>query len=377
MKLTNLRVYLDNNATTPIAREVLDEYARALSIVFGNPSSIHQEGQLARSELQEARRRIAAHLNVMPQEIIFTASATEALNLILRGFFGYELKGHVISSSIEHAAVYATLQDLQPGIDVTFLSPDASGQIAPQQVLEAIRPDTRLITLMAVNNETGVCIDIDSVSDIAGMHNIPFVVDGVALFGKKRFHIKSGCSAMVFSGHKFHAPKGISFAFIRKSFRLHPWLTGGEQEFGRRAGTENVPACMALAKAVELALHNLDDTLAKIGHLRDYFESRLKKELSQIAINGSGQRVCTTSNILFPKLDGEALVMYLDLHGVAASLGSACATGAIEPSRVLLQMGLTQEEAVASIRFSLSRFTTKDEIDAAIAVIVQGVAVQT
>lgn len=370
------RVYLDNNATTIIDPEVLQVFTSALSSVFGNPSSIHQEGQKARGELHEARRQIAKHLKVLPQEIIFTTSATEALNLILRGFFGYKLQGHVISSTVEHPAVYGTLKKMMPGVDVTFLTPNSFGSITPDAVLQAIRPDTRLIALMAVNNETGVCTNIDAICDIAEKHRIPCVIDGVALFGKKQFEIRPGCSAMVFSGHKFHAPKGISFAFIRKSFRFESLLTGGEQEFGRRAGTENVPACMALAKAVDLALKDLETTISRIASLRDYFEQTLKKALPEIRVNGSGPRVCTTSNIYFPKIDGEALLMYLDLHGVAASMGSACSTGALEPSRVLLQMGLSREEAVSSLRFSLSRFTTKDDIDQAIRVIVAGVAIQ-
>jgi len=364
--------------------EVLHVYYMALQEITANPSSIYQEGQKAKAHLVEARKTIAKALQtqnhpvqnhlVQDQEIIFTSCATEALNLILRGFFGYTLKGHVITTDCEHAAVFETLKALQAqGLDVTFLPVGAYGAVRPDQIQNAIRSDTKLITCMAVNNETGVCTDIDAISVIALENRIPFVVDAVALLGKKAFQIPEGVTAMVFSGHKFHAPRGTAFSFIRKKQVLYPFCTGGDQEYGRRSGTEHVAGCIALAKATVKALSNVDVTSKSIEKLRDHFEKTLKARLPNIAINGTGNRVCNTSNIRFSGVDAETLVMQLDLQGVACSLGSACASGGIEPSRILLNMGLTPSEAMASVRFSLSRFTTKDEIDTACATIVQAV----
>lgn len=370
-------MYLDNSATTAIDPKVLAIYYEALQEVMGNPSSIHYEGQVAKASLQQARHTIAKSLGVLPNEIIFTGSATESSNALLRGFFGYAPKGHAITSSIEHAAIWSTFKDLEKrGLDVTFLPCDASGAIDPEQVRHAMRPDTKLISIMAVNNETGVCSDIDAIAQIAESHGCAFIVDGVALLGKRSFKIHPAVSAMIFSGHKIHAPKGISFSFIRKKLRLDSFMTGGEQEFGRRAGTENVAGCVALASAVALSIETLTDTVNKIQELRDYFEARLKNELAFIRINGTAERVCTTSSITFIGIDAEALLMYADLHGLSCSMGSACATGALEPSRVLLEMGMPRQEAVASLRFSLSRFTTRQEIDRAVDIIVSGVGVQ-
>ncbi len=354
--------------------EVLSVYCDALQSVMANPSSIYQEGQKAKACLIDARKSIAKALHVQDQEIIFSSCATEALNLILRGIFGYNLSGHVITSNVEHAAVFTTLKQLQHhGLDSTFLPVSMHGAAFPDQVLDALRPDTKLITLMAVNNETGVYTDIDAIAKIAHEHKIPFVVDAVSLLGKKAFQIPDGVSSMVFSGHKFHAPRGTAFSFIRKKLLLHPFCTGGDQEYGRRSGTEHVAGCMALAKAVERALSSVDATSLQMQKLRDHFECSLRAKIPNIVINGTGERVCNTSNIRFCAVDAETLVMYLDLHGIATSLGSACASGGIEPSRILLNMGLTPDEAMSSIRFSLSRFTTKQEIDTAIETIVAGV----
>jgi cysteine desulfurase len=366
------RIYLDNNATTCLEPRLCDLFLASLQKCYGNPSSIHSFGQEAKAELIAARQILAQIFHVQSNEIIFTSSATEAINLLLRGILGETCTGHCITSSVEHAAVYETLLDLEKsGLELSYLPVGSLGAPSVQELELAIRPHTRLIVLMAANNETGVRTDIDAMAEVALRHNIPLVVDAVALFGKEAFTLHPGISACVFSGHKFHAPKGVAFAVVRKGLKLRPYLTGGHQELGRRAGTENLAAIVAMCEAARLTYEELDPTVTRMRFLRDYFESELFKRIPGVKINGLGPRIANTSNLSFPGSDGELLLMHLDLHGVAASLGSACSSGALEPSRVLLNMGLTRDEAMASLRFSLSRFTTKDELDQTIAVLSQ------
>jgi cysteine desulfurase len=286
--------------------------------------------------------------------------------MLLKGFFTEAPRGHIITSSVEHAACYNTVKALEKaGCRVTYLDPGPVGAVTPEAVKKNITYDTRLISLMAVNNETGVKTDIEAIAQIAQERGIPFIVDGVALLGKERFIIPDGVTAMAFSGHKIHAPKGVGFAFVRKSLKLIPYLTGGPQEAGRRAGTEDLLAICGLGRAVELLQTQLDSSITEMQRLRDHFEKSLLA-LGNVVINGDGPRVCNTSNLAFLGLEGEALLMKLDLEGVAASHGSACTTGALEPSRILLNMGFSQDRAAASLRFSLSRYTTQEEIDRAI-----------
>jgi cysteine desulfurase len=371
------RIYLDNNATTKPDVEVLARYSGALQSYFGNPSSVHFEGQTAKAALVEARVAIGQKLKVDSHEILFTSSATEALNLILRGIVGFRPHGHIITSNLEHAAVFRTLQSLsKQGQEITFLSGNSFGAVTAEQVLEAIRPTTKLISLMAVNNETGVCTDIEAIAAIAQKLNIAFVVDGVALLGKDPCVIHEGISAMTFSGHKFHAPKGTGVAFIRKGVKLQPYLTGGEQEFGRRGGTENVAAAIAVSLALDMAIQRQAEVSKQMARQRMRFESKILSLYPEAKINGAGPRICNTSNICFSGIDGEALLLFLDLHGLSASMGSACASGTLEPSRVLLNMGLSQDDALSSLRFSLSRDTTDDEIDQAVEIIEKGIRAQ-
>jgi cysteine desulfurase len=364
-------VYLDNNASTPVAPRVRKRFDEAIKRYFANPSSTHKAGQEAKAALIQARGQIAECLEVSPQEIVFTASATECANILLRGYCGPLFRGHVITSSIEHAAVFETCQALKAfGVDVTFLPPDERGAIMCVEIEKAIRPDTKLLCFMASNNETGVITDIEALGDLAFRRNIPLIVDGVGYFGKEPLKVYKGISAIFFSGHKFHAPRGAAFMCIKKNLHLTPTITGGHQEGGKRAGTENVPAICALAEAVQMAVDDLELVSGHMGNLRDLFESKLREEIPGMEINGrAALRVCNTSNIYFPKVDGEAFLISLDLHGVQASLGSACAAGGLEPSRVLLQMDLGRKKASSSLRFSLSRFTTKEEIEKAISVV--------
>ncbi len=364
-------IYLDNNATTEPLPEVIEAVIKGCC-TFGNPSSIHSFGRAAKARLIHARQTVATFLGTRPDEIIFTSSGTEALNMVLRGFFGFRPAGHIITTACEHAAVYNTIQALEAaGCSVTYIPVGSFGAATPDQVTAAIQPDTRLITLMAANNETGVRTDIEGIARIALEHGIAFVVDGVALLGKERFQIPQGVSALCCSGHKIHGPKGVGFAYVRKGLKLQPHITGGEQEGGRRSGTEDIAAISGLTTAIEILQPILSETVATQRTLRDLFEQKLHAVCPGICINGDGPRICNTSNIAFPGMEGEVLLTQLDLHGIAASHGSACASGALEPSRVLTSMGLTRARCASSLRFSLSRFTTEEEILRVVEVISQ------
>lgn len=364
------RIYLDNNATTQIDPRVLDAVVNVLKEEIGNPSSTHSFGQESRGRLTKARAAIANYFRFKPNEVIFTSSGTEAINMVIRGLFEGNYKGHIITSSVEHSCTYATVKLMEAsGCQATFLSPGMLGAVTPDAVLAALRSDTRLIALMSVNNETGVKTDINSIAAIAREARIPFLVDGVAILGKEPFTIPEGLSAMCFSGHKIHAPKGVGFALIRSSLKLRPLMTGGEHEFGRRGGTENVSGIIGLAEAIRLLETELPSASQRMQKLRDKFETELISNLPDIIVNGQGQRVVNTSNIAFCGIDGEALLAALDLEGLAVSHGSACSSGALEPSRILLNMGIPMAQARSSLRFSLSRFTTEEEIDASLEII--------
>lgn len=364
------KIYLDNNATTGIDPRVLEAMLPELSSSPSNPSSVHSFGREAKNRLQKSRETIAAFLKVKPQEILFTSSGTEAMNLLLRGLFPSEVKGHAISSNVEHSCVYNTLLDLQNrGLEISFLPAGLFGAITPDQIKQAIRPNTKFIALSAVNSETGVKCDIDAIGKIALEAGIPLIVDGVAWLGKELFTLHPGVSAAAFSGHKIHGPKGVGFAFIRSSLKLCPFITGGGQEGNLRAGTENLPGIIGLAKAVELLSLELPAATERMALLRDRLEAGLITHAAPVVVNGMGPRICNTANLSFPRDSGEDLLIALDLAGIAVSHGSACSSGALEPSRILTEMGLPPQIAKSAIRFSLSRNTTPQEIDKAIAII--------
>lgn len=367
------KIYLDNNATTCVDPLVIEVILSSLKTCVGNPSSSHSYGQEARNRLQKARDQISKYLQVSSREIIFTSGATEALNLVLKGFLE-NTKTHVITSDVEHPAVYSTLKSLESeSISISFLPVGLHGSVTLENVKKACRPDTSLIVLMAVNNETGVKTDIESIAAFAKEKGIHFVVDGVAMLGKEHFQIPAGVSAMCFSGHKLHAPKGIGFAFIRKQLKLKPLILGGNQEFSLRGGTENITGIIALQEAIRLLTLDFDVFIKRMKTLRDKFEKSLLEQLPNISVNGQGPRIVNTSNLCFKGVEGELLMAHLDREGLLVSLGSACASGALEPSRVLLNMGLSTDDASSSIRFSLSRFTTEEEIDRAIQIVVKTV----
>lgn len=364
------KIYLDNNATTPVDPRVIEAIVENIQSVYGNPSSTHTFGQSAKSILVKARQQIAEFLHVRPSEIIFTSGGTEGANMVLRGLFERHSAGHHITSDLEHACVFSTAKYLETkGIRTTFLSPGLKGAASVDEVQAAIRSDTRLISLMAVNNETGIKTDIHSIAAIAEEADIPFFVDGVALLGKEEFTIPKGVSAMCFSGHKIHAPKGIGFVFIRQGLRLSPLMIGGEQEFQRRGGTENLSGIAGLSEAVRLLKEGMPESVKKMHMLRDHFEKGICHLLLDVQINGTGSRISNTVNLAFLGVDGESLLTTLDMKGVAASHGSACASGALEPSRILLNMKIASEVARSSLRFSLSRMTTMEEIEKAVEII--------
>jgi cysteine desulfurase len=363
-----IRIYLDNNATTGVDPRVLDAMMDDLSGIPANPSSVHHFGQEARKQIARARQTISGILHVKPHELIFTSGGTEALNMILRGISG----GHILTSDVEHSAVFNTLQMLEKkGAKATYLPAGLWGAVRPEQIEEAIRKETKLIVLSAVNNETGVKIDLEKIANLAKQASIPFVVDAVSLLGKESFKIHDGISAMAFSGHKLHAPKGIGLAFIRSHFKFDPLLTGGDQEFSKRAGTENLSGILGLAKAIELLKTELPEATHQMQKLRDRLIEGLMEKLGNIVVHGQGPRIANTANISFPGAEGESLLMKLDLAGIAVSHGSACSSGALEPSRILRNMGIPANIARSSLRFSLSRFTTQEEIDTCIEIIVK------
>jgi cysteine desulfurase len=360
-------IYLDNNATTGLDPRVLEVMLPELSSQPSNPSSVHALGQKAKQRLNDARGRIATLLKVKPQEILFTSGGTESMNMLIHALINDTSAGHVITSNVEHSCVYHTLCSLsKSSLQISFLPAGLLGAVSAEEIEKAIRSDTKLIILSAVNSETGVKHDIEKIADIAERTKIPFIVDGVALLGKELFRIPNGVSGMGFSAHKFHGPKGIGFVFLKSSLKSTPLLQGGDQEFKKRAGTENLPGIIGLAKAVELLQTELPEATHRMAYLRDRLENGLLARANPAIVNGVGPRIANTCNLSFPELHGEDLLIALDLAGIAVSHGSACSSGALEPSRILTQMGIPTHIARSALRFSLSRWTTEEEIDACV-----------
>lgn len=364
-------IYLDNNATTKLAKDVLKSMLIDLKGPPSNPSSTHFFGRRASFYLKESRRNIASILKTEEREIIFTSGGSESLNMLILGF-PLKKGDHVITTDIEHMALYKPcLELLKRGIDISFLKVSGYGALKTEEILKNIKSSTRLIALSYVNSETGVLTDVEEIAKIAKDKNIDFIVDGVAILGKKRFTIPEGVSSMVFSMHKVHGPK-LGCTFIRKGVNISPLILGGSQEFDLRAGTENLSAILGAGKAFELIDKNIDRYEKKLIYLRDLLESLLSKEL-EISINGEGPRISNTTNICFKGTDAKELLILLDKIGVAASHGSACSSKSLSPSRVLINMGIKDEDALSSIRFSLSRYNKKKEIKRAAKLIIEAV----
>jgi cysteine desulfurase len=369
------RVYLDNNATTPVLPEVLEAMRPYFGEHFGNASSIHHHGQETRAAVERARESVAKLLGCHASEIVFTSGGTEGDNLAILGLV--KVGDHVITSTIEHHAVLNTCRHLaEQGIEVTFVPVDGRGLIDPDDVERALRPNTKLVTVMMANNETGVIQPVEEIGEIAAGADVYFHTDAVQAAGKVAIDVnKIGCDLLTISGHKFHAPQGVGALYVRKGTQLDPMLYGGRHERSRRAGTENVPGIVGLGKAAELArevLERGDDK--KMATLRDRLEREVLR-LDNTGLNGAGApRVPSTTNVYFDGIDGEALVIALDLKGLAVSTGAACSSGAIEPSHVLTAMGLNREQAKASIRFSLGKQNGDEDIDLALSLIPETVA---
>jgi cysteine desulfurase len=370
------RIYLDNNATTPVLPEVLEAMRPYFGERFGNASSIHHRGQETRAAVERARDSVALLLGCRPAEVVFTSGGTEGDNLAIAGLTG--AGDHIITSGSEHHAVLHACKHLEEtGCDVTYLPVDGRGLVDPDDVRRALRPSTRLISIMMGNNETGVLQRVEEIGKIAVEADVYFHTDAVQAAGKVPIDVKRiGCDALSISGHKMHAPQGVGALYVRDGTHLQPLFYGGRHERSRRAGTENVPGIVALGKAAELAMQGFergDDQ--KISTLRDRLEQGILAQVEEAGVNGDGSaRVPNTVNIYFDHIEGEALVISLDLKGLAVSTGAACSSGAIEPSHVLLAMGVPADRARASVRFSLGKQNTAEDIDLALALVPETVA---
>ena len=375
------RIYLDHNATTPVDPEVLDAMLPFFSADFGNASSIHTFGQRARSAVETAREQVATLLNARPQEIVFTSGGTESDNHAIFGVVnvaaGSDNPKHVITSAIEHEAVLNTCQALEKqGVAVTYLPVNRDGLINLDDLRTALRPETVLITIMHANNELGTVQPLAEIGRIAAEADVYFHTDAVQSVGKIPVDVKSlQVDLLSLSGHKLYAPKGVGTLFIKGGARVRQFLYGGHHQRGFRPGTENVAGIVGLGKAAELARTALDSDAQRISGLRDKLEHGMLSGIPDSHANAANApRTPNTSNITFPGIEGEALIIALDLKGLACSTGAACSSGAVEPSHVLTAIGLPASEARASIRFSLGRHTTAADIDAALEIVPAAVA---
>ena len=370
------RIYLDNNATTPVLPEVFEAMHPYFGEQFGNASSIHHHGQQTRAAVEDARESVAALLGCHASEIVFTSGGTEADNLAIAGLVG--AGDHVITSSIEHHAVLLACKHLEDiGVEVTVLPVDGRSLVDPADVRRALRPNTKLISVMMANNETGVLQPVAEIGTIAAEAGVYFHTDAVQAAGKVEIDVtRIGCHALSISGHKIHAPQGVGALYVRKGTRLQPLFYGGRHERSRRAGTENVPGIVGLGRAAKIAKEALDrGDDQKMADMRDRLQQGILAQVEEAGVNGDGAaRVPNTTNIHFDHIDGEAMVIALDLKGVAVSTGAACSSGAIEPSHVLVAMGLRNDQARASIRFSLGKQTVPEDIDIALALVPETVA---
>ena len=374
------RVYLDHNATTPVEPEVLDVMLPYFSGDYGNASSIHTFGQKARSAVETAREQVAALIGARPQEIVFASGGTEADNHAIFGIAESATPPlHVITTAIEHEAVLNTCQSLEKrGVSVTYLPVDRDGRIDLTMLRETLRvhPETGLITVMHANNELGTVQPLEEIGGIAAESDVYFHTDAVQSAGKIPIDV-AACKLdlLSLSGHKLYAPKGIGALYVRGGTRLRQLLYGGHHQRGFRPGTENVAGIVGLGKAAQVARASLAEDAKRVATLRDTLERTLLQRVPDARVNGAGSpRTPNTTNITFPGIEGEALVIALDLKGLACSTGAACSSGAVEPSHVLTAIGLSADEARASLRFSLGRHTTAADIDFALQVVPAAVA---
>jgi len=373
------RFYFDHNATTPVSPAVLEVLLPALLEVYGNASSIHQDGQLAKQRLEIARRQSAALLHCDPKEIVFLSGGTEANNLAILGTVRSHpaARKHVITTTIEHPAVLNPCRELErEGVDVTYVPVGSDGVVDPAGIRRALRPETVLISVMHANNELGTIQPIQEISQIGREASVLLHVDGVQATGKIPVNVRAlGVDLYSMSGHKLYAPKGIGALYVKAGTRLSPIQFGGKHERERRPGTENVPGAVALGAAAARSMAGLSAESSRLAALRDRLENGILSRVPSSGVNGAlSRRTPNTTNVYFDGLEGEALVISLDLKGFAVSSGSACSSGAVEPSHVLIAIGLPRERARASLRFSLGQSNNEEQVDALISAVAESVA---
>lgn len=361
-------VYFDNSATTKTDERVIEAMMPYITENYGNPSSIYKIGRENRKAVEEAREQVAKALNCESNEIYFTNGGSESDNTAIRGIaYAYKNKGnHIITSKIEHPAVLETCKQLEKeGFEVSYIGVDENGIIKLDELKNAIKPTTTLISIMFANNEIGTIEPIEEIGKIAKENNIFFHTDAVQAVGNVRIDVKQlNIDALSMSGHKFYGPKGIGALYVKKGIKFEKLINGGHQERNKRAGTENVAGIVGLGKAIELAYQELDEHNKKIKELRDYYVEQVKAKIPYIRINGDEtKRLPGNSNISFRFIEGEGLLLNLDLKGICASSGSACTSGSLDPSHVLLAIGLPHEIAHGSLRISIGKYNTKEEVD--------------
>ncbi len=360
-------VYMDNNATTRVADEVIEEMTPYLGQLYGNPSSMHSFGGQVGKKIGQARERIASLLGCSPEEIIFTSCGTESDNAAIRGTLDMASnKRTVITTRVEHPAVLSTCREMEHhGYNIVEISVDKNGRVNLDELENSFDEDTAIVSVMYANNETGTVFPIERIASMVKSKGIVFHSDAVQAVGKIPINLaRLPIDLLSLSGHKLHAPKGVGVLYVRKGTRLAPFMVGGHQESGRRAGTENVPSIIALGKACQLAGENIDDENTRIRKLRDKLEKGILATCPGSMVNGDTQnRLPNTTNISFEYIEGEAILLMLNRFGICASSGSACTSGSLEPSHVLRAMGVPFTAAHGSIRFSLSRYSTEDQVD--------------
>jgi cysteine desulfurase len=360
-------IYMDNNATTKVADEVIEEMMPYLGRLYGNPSSMHSFGGQVSKKLRQGRERVAALLECEPDEIVFTSCGTESDNTAIRGVLATKPdKRKVLTTRVEHPAVLGPCRELEHhGYTIVELGVDKQGQLDLDELRDRIDDDTAIVSVMYANNETGVIFPIDQIAAMTRARGVTFHTDAVQAVGKIPLNLaRSSIDLLSLSGHKLHAPKGVGVLYIRRGTRLAPFMLGGHQEGGKRGGTENVPGIIALGKACELAQKHIEEETNKVRRLRDKLEKMITASCPYCIINGDTEhRLPNTLNISFEYIEGEAILLMLNQFGICASSGSACTSGSLEPSHVLRAMGVPFTAAHGSIRFSLSRYNTEDEVD--------------
>ena len=366
-------IYLDNNATTMPAPEVVAEMMPYLSELYGNPSSVHRFGQRSRKAIDDARGRIAALAGCGETELLFTGGGTESINTAARGILGARSpRKRIVTTTVEHSATRELCQQLaREGNEIVEIGVDRQGVLDLNALRQAVSEETALVTIMWANNETGVLFPVEQIAAICREKRVPFHCDGTQAIGKVPVNVASiGIDAMSFASHKFHGPKGVGALFIRRGLRIKPLLIGGPQERGRRGGTENVPGIVGMGKAAELATQSLTLMQSKVAPLRDRLERGILGSIEQASVNGTTDvRLPNTTNVSFARLEAEAILLLLSEQGVCASAGAACSSGSLEPSHVLRAMKIEDKIAHGAIRFSLSRYTTDEEVDRALQIL--------